>query len=325
MYFSVLTEGDEKAYIDLSSCLTALNRRQYHQVGKDGSPNCFRVSVQSLKGDHTFSHASNAFITCNAVKQTTKGWKAQMRHAGIKLRDLPPYGRRPRFALETGAWISNSEGVPAEDYIEIDGNLEPLLSPGGSVAFVTYNATDDMRIAYQHSATVGTVAANQITQVTVTDGAGAEGNDPLVLLGTASDEFNVVREYLRARRQTPDVSIDTPGSLEDSAMLNLFSTSEEMSDDIIDAIDDYMDYKPYTPDHHGNTYDVKVQGCEISDSRGSSGTSTNELPTTVNTSTSISKLYPPNVGFMDVPLGLLYVDSSPSSAFMLTVEAIYEM
>ena len=318
MYFDVATEGDERAFIDLASCLTALNRRQYHQVGKDGNPNCFRVVVTSLKGDHTFRHASNAYITCNAVKQTTKGWKAQMRHAGIKLRDLPPYGRRPRFALETGAWITNVEG--GEDYIEIFDHLEPRLAPGGAAAFTTYLATDTNHVTYQHSVTANYISANQITQVTVTDGAGTEKNDPLVLLGTAPDEFNVVREYLRARRQSPDVSIDTPGPLEDSAMLNLFSTSEEMSDDIIDAIDDYMDYKPYTPDHVTNSYDVKVQGAATSSA--TTGTSNTAVPAS---GTSETTHYPPMSAWMDVPLGLLEVTSGASSSFSLTVEAIYEM
>lgn len=322
MYFDIATEDDTRAYIDLASCLTALNRRQYHQVGRDGNPNCFRVTVTSLKGDHTFSHASNAFITCNAVKQTTKGWKAQMRHAGIKLKDLPPYGRRPRFALEEGAWITNTEG--GEDYIEIYDNLQPLLAPGGSPAFTTYQSTDDNFVTYQHSAAAGYIAGNQITQVTVTDGSGTEQNDPLVLLGSRPAEFNVLREYLRARRQTPDVSIDTPGPLEDSAMLNLFSTSEEMSDDIIDAIDDYMDYKPYTPDHMTNNYDVKVQGAATSSATTGTGTSDTSTPA-AGTSTSETSHYPPLSAWMDVPLGLLQVTSGPSSSFSLTVEAIYEM
>ena len=318
MYFGVTSESDERAFIDLASCLTALNRRQYHQVGKDGNPNCFRVTVTSLKGDHIYSHASNAFITCNAVKQVTKGWKAQMRHAGIKLKDLPPYGRRPRFALETDAWTENTLGIVGEVMCEITDNLVPLLAPGGQTAFVSYTATDDKSIHYQHLAGANNIAANQITQVTVTDGAGTEQNDPLVLLGSAADEFNVVREYLRARRQTPDVSIDTPGPLEDSAMLNLFSTSEEMSDDIIDAIDDYMDYKPYTPDHATNPYDTKVRGAETAASVVNIGS--------VAPSTDVTaQLYPPNSAWMDVPLGLLEVTSTPSSAFSLTVEAIYEM
>lgn len=323
MYFDVSSESDERAYIDLASCLTALNRVQYHQVASSGRPNGFRVSVMQIKGQTTFSHASNAFITCRAVTQVVAGWKAQMRNAGINLRDLPPYGRRPRFALETGAWTTNTEG--GEDYIEITDNLEPLLAPGGATAFSTYLATDGIHVTYQHIATANYIAANQVTQVTITDGAGAETNDPLVLLGTAADEFNVVREYLRARRQTPDVSIDTPGPLEDSAMLNLFSKSEEMSDDIIDAIDDYMDYKPYTPDHESNSFDVKVEGCVTSINTSSSGTSTNNSPTTANTSTSTSSHYPPMVGSMDVPLGLLEVRSDPGSSFALSVEAIYEM
>ena len=232
--FFIDVGGDDLThYLDLASCLTALNRVQYHQMSDSGNPNCFRIMVQSIKGEHIFRHATNAFITGNAVKQTCAGWKAQMRHAGIKIKDLPPYGRHCRMALESGSYAFNTLGIAGETMVEIDNHLQPLLTPGGQTAFVTYTATDDNDISYQFNVGAGNVAANQITQVTVTDGAGNETNQPLVLLGTGALEFNVIREYLRARRQTPDVSIDTPGPDEDSAMLNLFSVAEEMSDDIM--------------------------------------------------------------------------------------------
>ena len=295
-------------YIDLASCMTAANRVQYHQMHDSGNPNCFLITVRAIKGEHVFSHATNSFITGNAVKQTCAGWKAQMRHAGIKLKDLPPYGKHCRIALETGALSENTLGIVGESMWEISAQLEPLTAPAGSTMFTTYAATDKNTIRYQHFAGAGQISANQVTQVTVTDGAGAESNQPLVLLGTGAAEFNVIREYLRARRQTPDVSIDTPGPDEDSAMLNLFSVAEEMSDDIIDAIDDYMDYKPYTPDHKTNSYDELIQGADV------------------NATTSATSQYPPAADTVEVPLGLLKVVSGANlTGFSITVEAIYEM
>ena len=143
--------------------------------------------------------------------------------------------------------------------------------------------------------------------VSVTDGAGTETNQPLVVCGTGAAEFNVIREYLKARRQTPDVSIDTPGPEQDSAMLNLFSTAEEMSDDIIDAIDDYMDYKPYTPDHKTNTFDDLFEAASVSQA------------------TSAVEQWPLNSEVIDVPLGLLKISSSENNLFSIELLAIYEM
>lgn len=310
-YFKANTEGEQAGYLDLAACATAMNRKQYHQVANSGNPNCYRVRVTAVKGSTIFKTIQNQFLICRAIKQVAKGWKAQMRHAGIKLRDLPPYGRRARFALETGAYDSNTLGIVGEKMFENSTvHLEPCMEIGSlatSEYFVVYTATDGKDIHFRHSSGAGDICANQITQVTVTDGAGLETNQPLVVCGTGANEFNVIREYLKARRQTPDVSIDTPGPATDSAMLNLFSTAEEMSDDIIDAIDDYMDYKPYTPDHKTNTFDDLFEACSVDQAT----TATTQWP------------YVSEV--IDVPLGLLKIDATPTAQFSVELLAIYEM
>jgi hypothetical protein len=328
LYYEATTENLETGYIDLASSMTAANRKQYHQVGGDGTAKCFRVMVTAIKGEVTFSHMQNSFLICNAVKQTTAGWKAQLRHAGIKLRDLPPYGRRPRFALETGAVNKNTTGLAGEEIYEISSSHPKAdLSPGGNSFFQNYVATDGDTITYASLSPnavpiAGSHAANMITQVTITDGAGVEDNQPLVLSGAAVvNEFNVIFEYLQARRGTPDVSIDTPGPTVDSPMLNLFSVSEEMSDDIVEGIEDYMDWKPYTPDKSGNHFDELTEGCMISSS--TTGTSTNVAVPGGNTS--ISNHYPGASAVMDVPLGLLKYVCGTSNQFRVDVLAIYEM
>lgn len=311
LYFDVEAE-EINGYIDTPACVTSANRKQYHQVTASGDPLYYRIMVEQIKGDPiSFYHMSNGFIVGNAVKMTAKGWKAQMRNAGIKLRNLPPYGRRPRFALEEDAWNKNTTAISGETIYQIsDTHLQPRVSPGGNLCFSTYTATDDMQVFFREpTAAVNKVAANQLTQVVVTDGAGTETSEVLTLSkGTsiAAESFNVINQYLKARRQTPDVSIDTPGVAEDSDMLNLFSVAEETSDDIIDAVDEYMDYKPYTPDDHTNTFDDLVLGGTIG----------------VNTT---GANYPPNTTVMDVPLGLLKISAPAGSSFRLRVLAIYEM
>lgn len=308
LWFDIESEDEAAGYIDLAAALTAANRKQYHQVSGGGDPLCYRIRVTATKGETTIHAASKAFHIGNAVKMTTKGWKAQLRHAGVKLKDLPPYGRRPRFALEKQAHSTNTLGISGETLYENSIiHLIPRLSNGGNAAFTTYSSTDGKDVSYRYHSTQGAdnICANQITQVTVTDGSGTESNQPLVLLGSQSAEFNAVREYMKARRQTPDVSIDTPGPAQDSAMLNLFSVAEEMSDDIIDAVDDYMDWKPYTPDNETNSYD-QVWACAKVKS-----TTTGDYPHTSDV--------------CDIPLGLLKVESAAGNAIRIDVEAIYEM
>jgi len=308
-YFKAETEGEREGYLDLAAVTTAMNRKQYHQVANSGNPNCYRVRVTSIKGSITFNTIQNQFLICRAIKQVGEGWKAQMRHAGIKLRDLPPYGRRPRFALDKFAIAANTLGIVGETMFEnSDIHLDPCMDVAATTGyFTTYNSTDGKQIRFRHHNQAGVICANQITQVTVTDGAGTEVNKPLAVCGTGAGEFNVINEYLTARRQTPDVSIDTPGPAEDSAMLNLFSTSEEMSDDIIDAIEDYMDYKPYTPDKSTNTFDDFFEACALDQAT----TATTQWP------------YVSEV--IDVPLGLLKIDASVDAQFSVELLAIYEM
>jgi len=78
-------------------------------------------------------------------------------------------------------------------------------------------------------------------------------------------------------------------------MLNLFSVAEELSDDIIDAVDDYMDWKPYTPDNSTNTYD-DVWSCAKVKS-----TTTGDYPHTSDV--------------CDIPLGLLKIESTAGNSF----------
>lgn len=310
LYFDHGTSSEEDdKYIDLAAALTAANRKQYHQVSRDGTALKYIVRITSTKGTTTAHTLQNSFMIANATKMTTKGWKAQLRHAGVKLKDLPPYGRRPRFALAADAFYQNVQDAGTGEFISEISNLhlEPKLSNGGSDYFVTYTSTDGKSIRYHsaNAASTTNIAANMVTQVVVTDGAGTESNVSLVMTGTAG--FQVINEYLKSRRQTPDVSIDTPGPAQDSDMLNLFSVAEELSDDIVEGISEYMDWKPYTPDTSNNAFDELAEAG------------------TVSAVTSATIQYPPVTYDCEVPLGLLKIDHNQSSSFRIDVLAIHEM
>ena len=316
LYFDIDGESQAaKSYIDLAAAMTAANRKQYHQVSGGGDALCYRVAVTALDGTFTITGLNSQYLICNSVKQTTKGWKAQMRHAGIKLRDLPAWGRRPRFGLEAAQIVENPRtllGVDDPVYEISELNLEPTLTPAGDTWFSTYTSTDGtdaVAVSYHAASSPGParMAANQVTQVTVTDGAGVEKNVPIVMTGNEAGEFSVIREYFRARRELPSVDLGTPGPDGHSQMLNLFSVAEEMSDDIVEAVEHYMDFKPYTPETSGNEFDALVQHCQVS------------------TVTSAIAQYPPVTDIIDVPLGLMKIVAADNSKFQIDVLAIYEM
>jgi hypothetical protein len=326
LYFDVTSEAEQIGFIDLSSSMTAANRVQYHQVSAKGKPQCFRVRIRALKGDVTFNGLSKQFMICNAVKQTCAGWKAQLRHAGVKLKDLSPAGRRARFGLSRFQINTNPRTVLGVDdpVHELSAlNLKARLKPGGNFHFSTYNSTDgeDTVSVSQYAAGVPgaqAMAANQVTQVTVTDGAGTETNLPLVMTGNSPTEFSVLKNYMDARRQSPTFSEDTPGPDGHSQMLNLFSVAEELSDDIVEGVEHYMDYKPYSPDDSNNTFDEEVQLCQVSSL--TAGT----VPAGAGITT--SDHYPPVEDIIDVPLGLLSIDADSASCnIQIDVLAIYEM
>ena len=84
-------EGDQ--YVDLAACLTAANRKQYHQVKKDGTPLCYAFTISSVNGNNSktgkVATVANSWTTRNAVKMAAIGWKKQLSHAGVRIRDLP--------------------------------------------------------------------------------------------------------------------------------------------------------------------------------------------------------------------------------------------
>jgi len=301
MYFKMHTVSEHDGWIDLAAAMSACNRKQYHQFTRADAPLTYLVQVSAIKSGTmiTFSSAPQSFVTANAAKMTAKGWKAQLKHAGVKLRDLPTYGRRPRLALERHAQYENTTGIADETVWEI-------LRAGSGPYFGNYVASDQTTVSYKSASTpaLGSIAANQITQVVVTAGE-TEAAQPLTLLGAGGDEFNVIGNYLKGRRSSPTYSEDTPGPTADSDMLNLFSVSEEQSDDVLDAVEEYMDWKPYNEKGIlGGTWDQYVELAVISHL------------------TSSTTQYPPRSEVIDVPLGLLKVEAA---VFQVDVLMISEM
>lgn len=316
----VLTLASEgSTYIDLSSALTAVNRKQYHQTAADGTPLCYRATITFTEadGDGTRNDVITApknWTTRNAVKKMAAAWKKQLKDAGIKMRDLGTYSRRLRLALHPDM-SSASAG-------DMTGTMEPqqwnsednILED----AFETYTTPDGVTVSYG--------LAGEFTRVAIPDEAGGDSVEMnLALLGFsetigANKYFGVIDEYLGSRGGV----IDEPGSSQqlpdaDNLMQTLFSSTQPSTDEVIEAIEDYQDYRPY------NDGDL--------DSSASSVTKSN-LPEKTTHHGKIAPQNPfaatnsatDNSITVDAPLGLVQLVGAVNKCiYTIRVHSIYEM
>jgi len=291
MYFSIggtssAENDDGDIYVDIPACLTTINRKQYHQVTAKGDPLCYTVTVTALKTSKPLEicTAPNTWTTRNAVKKTAEGWKEQMKNSNIKMSQLPTYARRFRCALDAGA-ITNAVGQ------ELNAQLVPD-DCGGKRLFTPYDAPDGTTIDFFNS--------NEVVFLAIGEGATADYK-PMLCDATASDDFGMIYEYLKSRRnmrEESDTTTEFPDS--DGLMNTLFATSEELADDVTAAVTEYNTARPYS-EHNAQKL---VKQAYVA------ANSTNYTET------------------FSAPLGLLVFSAdgvSEEDEFFITVEAVYEM
>ena len=242
LYFKIgatsATENDAgDVYLDIAAALTAVNRKQYHQVSAKGAPLCYTVTISDVrtsKGLHVCT-APNTWTTKNAAKKTAIGWKRQLKNAGIRLSELPTYARRFRCAFDlTGHVVTANE----------QGLLNHLVPDGcdGSRLFTSYDAPDGSSITYATS--------NEIVMVPIGSEAVPGEAYRMALLGdtdAAGTSFGMIQEYLKSRRnmrEETDMTTEFPDI--DGLMNTLFAVSEELADDVVGAVDDYNIARPYS-------------------------------------------------------------------------------
>jgi len=225
-------------YIDLAAAMSAVNRKQYHQVKRDGTPLCYAITVSALKSKSGMgiATAANNWTIRNAVKKTAIGWKRQLKHGGVKVSDLPTYAKRFRCAFDKEAHKSTASRQ------NLDFHLQPIKADQVSSAFTEY--TDAMGDAANYENT------NEIVMVPVeTDpDVGTVIEYRMVLLGPSqSGEFGIVEEFLKSRRNIRDSSDPTLEFPDIDNLLDpLFATADELTDDIVEAAQDYNTARPYT-------------------------------------------------------------------------------
>jgi hypothetical protein len=276
-------------FIDIASCLTAVNRKQYHQFTLSGDPLCYTVTITNIKSGNplTFCTAPNTWTTKNAAKKTAVGWKEQMKNSNIRMSELPTYARRFRAAFEFRAVDPSANTQFLKDHMCPDGCDENRL-------FTPYSAPDGGLVTYEN--------ANDVTLLALDDG----GDDYKAVLtgntqsGAGGHHFGMIYEYLKSRRnmrEESDPSTEFPDT--DGLMNTLFAVSEELADDVTGAVDDYMIARPSSE----------------SDAADSVFAAYLESNTTNNRET------------FSAPLGLIKLNSAwvENDEFIIDVEAVYEM
>ena len=314
---------DDAEFIDLSSALTAVNRKQYHQTARDGTPLCYRATITFTEadGDGTRNDVITApknWTTRNAVKKMAAAWKKQLKDAGIKMKDMGTYSRRLRLGL-TPSMSSSSTGSMFNTMEPKQWNISDSSTTATMAdAFQTYTTSDGTIVSYG--------GAGEFTRVAIPDEAGGDSVEMnLALLGFseaigADKYFGVIDEYLGSRGGV----IDEPGSSQqlpeaDNLMQTLFSSTQPSTDEVIEAIEDYQDYRPYNDGDLDSsaTPVTKSNLCEASTHHGKIAPQNPFAATNSATDNSIT---------VDAPLGLIQLVGAVNKCFYtIRVHSIYEM
>jgi len=313
-------------YIDLSSALTAANRKQHHQVTRKGVPLVYDVFVEHVTGASpgalvTYLTAPNNWTVRNAVVKMSAAWKHQLRSAGIRARDISKYGQRIRIPLDEGMSTAASGGMVS------GGVMTPIgqkVSDGGIVElFEDYKTPAGDTVTYE--------GANEFTRVAIPDEAGAGDSVEmnLALLGfsdaiSANAYFGVVDEYLGSRggiTDKPDSSSQTPDA--SNYLQSMFSSTQPSTDEVIEAIEDYQEYRPYADGENDATASPPTASNLCDTAHAAGQTAATYAPDTTG---GVAFSGPKDSLNLLCPLGLLRIEGTGNKdTFRITVRAVYEM
>ena len=197
-------------------------------------------------------------------------------------------------------------------------------SDGGQIdLFEDYKTPSDTDVTYG--------GANEFTRVAIPDeeNAGDSVEMNLALYGFsdavgANNYFGVVDEYLSSRggvTDEPDSGKQTPDPL--NMLQTMFSSTQPSTDEVIEAIEDYQDFRPYA-DGENDATATPPTASNLADTLQDFGsTAASYAP---DTSSGAAAAGPSSVIHMSCPLGLLKVlGAANKDKFKITVHSIYEM
>lgn len=283
-------------HLDLSAALTAVNRKQYHQT-RNLKPLAYHVRAQAVdlnSGVIKFATAANTWTTRNAVSMLGKKYAAHLKNNGLRRSQLPTYGRELRLALATAeTGFSHASGSLGFGTASLTAEFPSTWAEGSMMA--------DYTVSDGSGSTVTFGTGNEMTLIAVSD-TSADGEPQTVvscLTGTTNFDDNklaVIPEYLISRRNAADeVEVDHEMPSDTSILHRIGSTSDEHADDVVDALEETGDHRPYN-----------MAGANLLCPQGFLGALGDYC------------------SFV-APLGLIEVQSADNAQYLITVTAITEM
>jgi hypothetical protein len=218
-------------YVDIAACLSAVNRKQYHQFTAGGDPLCYTVTVTSLVSGKPLEMctAQNTWTTRNAAKKTAEGWMEQLKNANIRKSELPTYAKRFRCGFDKDSHVTDANSQTLDHQLVPDGC-------NGERLFTGYTTPD--------GTTGDFFTANELCLLSI-----GETVDYRAVLcnATSGSSFGMISEYLKSRRNMREsADPDTEFPSVTGFMNTLFATSEDTADDVTAAVDDYNLDRPYS-------------------------------------------------------------------------------
>lgn len=294
-------------------------------MGRNGKPLSYHVTVEQVNGGNpgdptTWMTAPNNWTTKNAVTKMSAAWKHQLKEAGIRMRDLSKYGRRIRLALDedmsTAASGSMVNVFPPEGRKASDGTTLDL--------FETYTTPAGDNVTYLNS--------NEFARIAVPDAAGGDSVEMnLALMGfsdavSANNYFGVVDEYLGSRggvTDEPDSGKQTPDA--DNLLQTLFSSTQPSTDEVIEAVEDYQDYRPYS-DGENDATATPPTASNLADTLQFQGqTNARFVPAVPGSSAAVAAGTGQHLSF-EAPLGMIKISGMVNKdTYQITVHSISEM
>lgn len=240
--------GATTNYLDGAAALTTVNRKQYHQT-KGMRPLLYHYRAQciTLGSDSDpieFNTAANSWTTKNAVVLLGKMFKKQLRDNSIRVSQLPKYGRELRLGLVTnGGYAQGSASDGFGQVAQPDSStLRPVDSEGNTL-FADYTNSDGSTVSFGYGNELSTISVPEMT---------ADGEPEVVvptLTGTSDHGENhlaVIPEYLNGRRNAHDhVEKDSDFLSDDNLLMRIGAAANEHYDDVVEAIEDVGDQRPY--------------------------------------------------------------------------------
>lgn len=242
--------GGGSVYIDLTKGLTMANNRAHDQF-KNDKPLGYLVTARLSDVSNGVETIPHGWVQKNALVKTAAAWRAMLKKAKIRKSDLNTYGKELRLAYDathSSNWgINGSEqtpdGIPsnyASGEFNSDGDEITVAVLADASGVAAYG--DKIVHAFDH------------TQMTLP--SASAGTDAGVWKGhvIGQEASGVIKQYVDSRLgsvEVEDTDMDGSPALSGTNYLSLMlSDNEETSDDVVDDVKDYGDFRPYSIANH---------------------------------------------------------------------------